>query len=114
MKARLRIREICESLGMTMGELAAICGIARPTLSAYNTGRRNPTLGIITRISGSVGIPAADLIDEGKDDIDENIDWFAKFTLEERLRYSLAHREVVRRLRSFKPAEVSADEEHLS
>ena len=102
MNHRLRIKEICSSLGLTMEELAEVCGIPRPTLSAYNTGGRNPTLHTMKRISESVGIRVADLIDESRDEIDEKINWFTKLSLKERLRYGLEHRRVLERLRSLK------------
>lgn len=101
MPARLRISEICESLGITMGELAEACGILRPTLSAYNRGRRNPTLKAIRRIAESIGVRMSELIDEENDEIDDRLRWFSKLSLEERLRYGLAHRKVIQRLRSF-------------
>jgi transcriptional regulator with XRE-family HTH domain len=110
MTPRLRISEICDSLGITMGDLAEACGIPRPTLSAYNRGRRNPSLRAIRRIAESIGVRMTDLIDEENEEIDEQLRWFSKFSLEERLRYGLAHRKVIEHLRSFRIAKGAGDE----
>jgi transcriptional regulator with XRE-family HTH domain len=88
-----------------MAQLSEVCGIPRSTLSAYNRGSRNPTLKTMKQIAQSIGIGVAELIDEDKDEIDENLDWFSRFNLEERLRYGLTHQKFLRRLGALKVAE---------
>jgi len=43
-------------LGLSQGAFADLVGIAQPTLSAYETGRRQPTVPTLLRLLGRAGL----------------------------------------------------------
>ena len=48
-----------EAAGLTQGAMAAVAGTSRPTLSAYEHGRKSPTLATAARIVGEAGFELA-------------------------------------------------------
>jgi transcriptional regulator with XRE-family HTH domain len=64
-----RIREIRESRGLTLDELAGKCGIAKPNLSRLENDKVTPALGTISRIAAALGThPALLFASERPDD----------------------------------------------
>src|SRR5437588_6121965 len=43
-------------LGLSQGAFADLIGVAQPTLSAYESGRRQPTLPTLLRLLGRAGL----------------------------------------------------------
>lgn len=58
----LNIKRLASQRGWTLGQLAARCRIARPTLSAYNNGQRNPSLSQLLKIAAALGCEVRDLL----------------------------------------------------
>jgi transcriptional regulator with XRE-family HTH domain len=48
-----------EAAGLSQGAMAAAAGTSRPTLSAYEHGRKSPTLATVARIVGEAGFELA-------------------------------------------------------
>ena len=48
--------------------LSQECGLTQATLSRILTGKMNPSLKIIEKIAGGIGVPASSLLDSGKDE----------------------------------------------
>ena len=52
------VRELRRKAGLTQTELARIAGTSQPTIAAYETGRKSPTLQTLSRIARTVGLEA--------------------------------------------------------
>jgi transcriptional regulator with XRE-family HTH domain len=52
------VRELRRRAGLTQTELARIAGTSQPTIAAYETGRKSPTLQTLSRIARTVGLEA--------------------------------------------------------
>ena len=52
------IHELRRKAGLTQTELARIAGTSQPTIAAYETGRKSPTLQTLSRIARRVGLEA--------------------------------------------------------
>ncbi|MEN8115013.1 MAG: helix-turn-helix transcriptional regulator [Actinomycetota bacterium] len=50
------IRELRLTAGLTQAELAHAAGTSQPTIAAYESGRKSPTLRTLTRIARAVGL----------------------------------------------------------
>jgi transcriptional regulator with XRE-family HTH domain len=64
------IRTIRRRSGLTQAEMAKRCGLARPALSAYENGRRQPSVATLARIAAACGAkveltPSVDLFRNG-------------------------------------------------
>lgn len=78
------IRSLRALAGVSQTELARAAGTSQPTISAYETGRKSPTLDTVRRLATSVGLEV-------------NIDFQPPMTREERRSLAL-HRDIARRL----------------
>lgn len=56
------IRSKRETLGMKQGELARKVGVAVPTISLYEAGKRTPDLETLRKIAGAINTNLASLI----------------------------------------------------
>lgn len=72
MNLKLRIREIRESKGMTLADVAGVVGISVPHLSQVERGIKNVNNHLLTRIASALGCQPRDLIEgaENKDAMD--------------------------------------------
>lgn len=52
------VRELRRQTGRTQAQLAAAAGTSQPTIAAYETGRKSPTLRTLSRMARSVGLEA--------------------------------------------------------
>ena len=50
------IRTLRRTVGVTQAALADAAGTSQPTIAAYETGRKSPTLGTVRRLAESVGL----------------------------------------------------------
>ncbi len=80
------VRELRELTGMTQVELARLAGTSQPTIAAYESGSKSPTMRTVARLARAVGL---DLV----------VSFVPPLTREDR-RSLLLHRSVARRLRS--------------
>lgn len=49
------VRDLRESAGLTQAELAGRAGTSQPTIAAYETGRKSPTLRTLARLARAAG-----------------------------------------------------------
>lgn len=49
------LEDVRRETGLTQGEFASVAGTSRPTLSAYEHGRKSPTLATVERMLQAVG-----------------------------------------------------------
>ena len=52
------VRELRRKAGLTQAELARAAGTSQPTIAAYETARKSPTLQTLSRIARAVGLEA--------------------------------------------------------
>lgn len=78
------IRSLRALAGVTQAELARAAGTSQPTISAYEAGRKSPTMDTVQRLASSVGLEAS-------------IDFQPPMTREDR-RSLVLHRVIARRL----------------
>lgn len=57
-----RIRQLRKSRNLTQKELGSLCGIAEPNIRKYETGKQNPKLDTIEKISAALNVSPADLL----------------------------------------------------
>lgn len=62
-----RLRETRQKAGLTQEELAAGSGLHVTYISGLESGRRNPTLSVLGRLSNALKIPLSELL--------EGVDW---------------------------------------
>lgn len=78
------IRRLRSSAGLTQAALAGAAGTSQPTIAAYESGRKSPTLATVRRLAESVGLEAT-------------VEYRPPFTREER-RSLFLHQAIARRL----------------
>jgi transcriptional regulator with XRE-family HTH domain len=78
------IRSLRQRAGLTQADLAAAGGTSQPTIAAYESGRKSPTLGTVRRLAEAAGLEMA-------------VEFHRPMTREERRSLHL-HRAVARRL----------------
>jgi transcriptional regulator with XRE-family HTH domain len=61
----LRIKQFRTLIGMTQGDFAGRCGIAKTYLSRIENGLANPTLTLIVAVAGTLGLSPVDLLADG-------------------------------------------------
>jgi len=61
-----RLRELREHSGVSLGHLAAEAGIGKGSLSELETGRRNPTLDTLFRVTTALGVPLSAALPPGE------------------------------------------------
>ena len=64
-EAGRRIREARAGQGLSLNQLARLTGISAPALSLIETGKRDPRLTTLNRISGALRVPLTALIADG-------------------------------------------------
>ena len=64
-EAGRRIREARAGQGLSLEQLARLTGISAPALSLIETGKRDPRLTTLKRISDALRVPLPALIAEG-------------------------------------------------
>lgn len=57
-----RIRQLRKGRNLTQKELGSLCGIAEPNIRKYETGKQNPKLDTIEKISAALDVSPADLL----------------------------------------------------
>lgn len=60
-----RIKEILKARGMSQKDLAESIGVTPPSLSQSLSG--NPTIGMLEKIAGALGVPLAELFADWTD-----------------------------------------------
>ncbi|MBD9529084.1 helix-turn-helix transcriptional regulator [Paracoccus sp. PAR01] len=58
-----RIREVRNSQGLTLDQLARLTGISAPALSLIETAKRDPRLTTLARIADALRLPVSRLIE---------------------------------------------------
>ncbi|MGI5268826.1 helix-turn-helix domain-containing protein [Nonomuraea sp. CA-218870] len=58
-----RVRQLRQSRGVSLSELARRAGIGKATLSGVETGTRNPTLETLWAITAQLGVPIGAILD---------------------------------------------------
>src|SRR5579863_571489 len=56
------LRQRRKGLGMSLDDLARSSGVSRAALSQIETCKSNPTVGVLWKIAGGLGVPIAELI----------------------------------------------------
>jgi transcriptional regulator with XRE-family HTH domain len=94
------VRRLRQQAGMTQAKLASLAGTSQPTIAAYETGSKSPTLDTVGRIANSLGLEAS-------------IEYVPRLTREDRrsLEY---HRAVVAKLRRSPSLVVAKARENLA
>jgi transcriptional regulator with XRE-family HTH domain len=65
---RLRVKEIAEQKGMSMGKLSRVADVSYKTVKRiYDDPHYSPTLVILARLAKALGVPTADLIEDVPD-----------------------------------------------
>jgi transcriptional regulator with XRE-family HTH domain len=65
---KLKVKEIAEKKGISMGKLSRLADIDRNTVKKlYNDGRYSPTIDTLHRVARALGVTVADLIEEVDD-----------------------------------------------
>jgi transcriptional regulator with XRE-family HTH domain len=65
-KVALRLRGERSARGMSLDDLSRASGVSRAALSQIETQKSNPSLGVLWKIAVGLGVPFADLMDEGR------------------------------------------------
>lgn len=63
----LRLRQVCQSRGVTLSQLAGWTGIARVSLSRYAHGVQDISLAQLLKVTSALGCRLADIVDERED-----------------------------------------------
>lgn len=58
-----RVRNLRAARDMTQAELAERSGVWRPNIARFESGRHVPTLPVLARISGALGVSLGRLVD---------------------------------------------------
>lgn len=62
---RLKVKEVAEQKGISMGKLSRAADIDRNTVKKlYENGRYSPTLDTLHRVAKALGVTIADLFEE--------------------------------------------------
>jgi DNA-binding Xre family transcriptional regulator len=65
---RLKVKEVAEAKGFSMGKLSRAADIDRNTVKKlYDDGRYSPTIDTLHRVARALGVRIADLIEETDD-----------------------------------------------
>jgi transcriptional regulator with XRE-family HTH domain len=65
---KLKVKEIAEQKGFSMGKLSREADMDRNTVKKlYNDGRYSPTINTLHRVAKALGVTVADLIEETDD-----------------------------------------------
>jgi transcriptional regulator with XRE-family HTH domain len=65
---KLKVKEVAEAKGMSMGKLSRLADLDRNTVKKlYSDSRYSPTIGTLHRIAKALGVTIADLIEETDD-----------------------------------------------
>lgn len=61
-----RIRDARKAAGLTQEELAERMGTSSVAVAQWETGRRNPKMGTVSKLAAALGVDAAELVPELK------------------------------------------------
>jgi transcriptional regulator with XRE-family HTH domain len=66
---RLRVKEIAEKKGMSMGKLSRLADVSYKTVKRiYDDSQYSPTLVTLGRLAKALGVPTTDLIEDVPDE----------------------------------------------
>jgi transcriptional regulator with XRE-family HTH domain len=65
-RVAVNLRELRRRRDLSLDELAQRTGVSRAGLSQIETGRTNPTLGVLWKIAAGLGVPFAELLGEAQ------------------------------------------------
>lgn len=69
MKLRLRVKEIAEQKGMSMGKLERLADLSHPTVrDIFRDPYKEVTSTTLVKLATALGVPVADLFEEVSDD----------------------------------------------
>ncbi len=69
MKLRLRVKEIAEQRGMSMGKLERLADLSHPTISdIFRNPYKEVTSTTLAKLATALGVPVSDLFEEVADD----------------------------------------------
>ena len=69
MKLRLRVKEIAEQKGMSMGKLERLADLSHPTVrDIFRVPYKEVTTTTLVKLATALGVPVADLFEEVSDD----------------------------------------------
>ena len=69
MKLRLRVKEIAEQKGMSMGKLERLADLSHPTVrDIFRDPYKEITTTTLVKLATALGVPVADLFEEVPDD----------------------------------------------
>ena len=69
MKVRLKVKEVAQEKGFSMGKLSRISDVAYNTIKRiYDDPNYSPTVNTLMRIVKTLGVSIADLVEEAPDD----------------------------------------------
>ena len=70
-----QIKKKREEGGVTQAELAQRMGVATITIRQYESGKRNPKLGVLRRIADALEIPLGQLVGNGSPNVERLIEF---------------------------------------
>ncbi|MDP8946310.1 MAG: helix-turn-helix domain-containing protein, partial [Actinomycetota bacterium] len=56
-----RVRELRRGRGLTLEELAGLSGVSRAMISKLERGEKNPTLVVVAKLAGGLGVTLSKL-----------------------------------------------------
>ena len=62
------LRLLRESRGISQNQAAKLAGIPRPTWASLESGSANPTIAVLTKVSGALQVPVEELISPPRSD----------------------------------------------
>lgn len=65
-KVGARIRGVREQAGLSLQDLARLCGISGPALSSIETGKRDLRVTSLLRIASALRVRPTDLLEDGE------------------------------------------------
>ena len=69
MKLRLRVKEIAEQRGMSMGKLERLADLSHPTIrDIFRNPYKEVTSTTLAKLATALGVPVSDLFEEVADD----------------------------------------------
>ena len=102
-----RDRTLRRTVGVTQAALADAAGTSQPTIAAYETGRKSPTVGTVKRLAESVGLAMSVQFHPPLTREDRRSIWLHRsiaLRLEERPRWVLQRaQETLKRMRNANP-----------
>ena len=60
---RIKLAQVRRDKGLSQEQLATLSGVHRVTIARFETGKANPNLQTLERLSAALGVPIDDLVD---------------------------------------------------